>query len=63
MTVSENPTAEEIAAALHKSALIWACEYYDDETADQFADWYSRVQPSGDFNKAFQTFGAGRDEY
>lgn len=62
MTISENPTASEIAACLRRSALIWASEYHDDETAEWYADWYSVAQPPMDHNKAFAKFEAWRGE-
>ena len=58
MAISENPSADEIAAALRRRAAIWAHEYYSEETAEWFADWYAVNQPPLTFVAAFKEFQA-----
>lgn len=60
MTISENPSAAEIAAVLRWRALVWASEYYDDTDAEAYADWYARVQPPLSHVAAFARFIAER---
>lgn len=62
MAISENPSADEIAAHLRRSALIWASEYYDDATAGWYADWYAVEQPALTHVAAFERFDAWRGE-
>lgn len=60
MAVSENPTEDEIAACLRRSALLYAENYHDQETAEWFADWYATTQPTLDFYLAFKEFDTWR---
>jgi len=62
VTISENPTADEIAACLRRRAALWAHEYYNEQTAEWFADWYAVNQPPGTFPAVFAEFRSWQSE-